>query len=130
MPFIILKKNYDNLKPLTNAADSKKRIFLKKCIKKLRVLKRFLSLRKSTEQFIIFSGKVYFYLTLPYNNHNNWYLGDSAQEYGVELPLHDSKLLVWCATSANRVFGPNVFDGTVSSTNYLKMLKSFFGPRF
>jgi hypothetical protein len=57
-------------------------------------------------------------------------LGDSTQEYDIEVPLHDSKLLVWCATSANRVFGSYVFDGTVSSTNYLKMLKSFFGPRF
>jgi hypothetical protein len=33
------------------------------------------------------------------------------------------------ATSANRVFGPYVFDGTVNCTNYLKMLKSFFWPK-
>jgi hypothetical protein len=57
MPFIILKKNYENLRPLTNADDSKNAFYLKKCIKKLIVFKRFLSLRKSTEQFIIFSGK-------------------------------------------------------------------------
>jgi hypothetical protein len=101
----------------------KNAFFLKKCIKKLRVLKRFLSLCKSTKQFIIFSGKAYFYLTLPYNKHNNWYLGESAQEYGIEVRLHDYTYLVWWATSANRVFGPNIFDGTVSSTNYLKMPK-------
>jgi hypothetical protein len=43
----------------------KNAFFLKKCIKKLRFLKRFLSLRKSTEQFMIFSDEAYFYLTLP-----------------------------------------------------------------
>jgi hypothetical protein len=30
MPFVILKKNYENLRPFTNADDSKKRIFLEK----------------------------------------------------------------------------------------------------
>jgi hypothetical protein len=36
MPFIILKKNYENIKPLNNADDSKNAFFLKKCITKLR----------------------------------------------------------------------------------------------
>jgi transposase len=89
----------------------------------------FLSLRKSTEQFMIFSDEAHFYLTLPNNKQNNRYWGDSAQEYGIEVPLHDKKLLVWCAISANRVFGPYIFDGTVNSTNYFKMLKSFFWPK-
>jgi hypothetical protein len=108
----------------------KNAIFLKKCIKKLRVFKRFLSLHKSTEQFMIFSDEAYFYLTLLINKQNNRFWGQSAQEYGIEMRQDDSKLLVWCATSANQVFGPYVFSGTVKSTNYLKKLKSFFGPRF
>jgi hypothetical protein len=45
------------------------------------------------------------------------------------VPLQNKKLLVWSAISANRVFGPFVFDGIVNSINYLKMLKSFFWPK-
>jgi hypothetical protein len=73
--------------------------FLKNCITKLRVLKWLLSLRKSTEQFVIFLGGPCIYLTLPNNKQNNWYWGDSAQEYDIKVPLH-YKLLVWYATSA------------------------------
>jgi meiotically up-regulated gene 157 (Mug157) protein len=84
----------------------------------------------STEQFMIYSDEVYFYLTLLINKQNNPYWGQSAQENGIEGPPHDNTFLVWCATSANRVFGLYVFGGTVKSTNYLKMLKYFVGPRF
>jgi hypothetical protein len=35
MPFIILKKNHENFKPLQNADDSKNAFFLKKCMTKL-----------------------------------------------------------------------------------------------
>jgi hypothetical protein len=74
---------------------------------------------------MIFSDEAYFYLTLHIDKQNNQYWGQSAQEYGIEVPLHDNTFLVWCATSANRVFGPYVFGDAVKSTNYLKMLKSF-----
>jgi hypothetical protein len=79
---------------------------------------------------MIVSDDAYFNLTLLINKQNNRYWGQSAQEYGIEVPLHDNTFLIWCATSANRVFGPYVFGSTVKSTNYLKMLKYFFGPRF
>jgi hypothetical protein len=78
---------------------------------------------------MIFSDEAYFYLTLPNNKQNNRYWDVSANGYGIEVPLHDKKLLVWCAISAKRVFGPYIFDGTVNSTNYLEMLKSFFWPK-
>ena len=37
--------------------------------------------------------------------------------------LYDQKSLVWCAISANRVFGPYYFEDTVNRYNYLEMLK-------
>ena len=40
-----------------------------------------------------------------------------------------TKILVWCAISANRVFGPYYFEDTVNQHNYLEMLKYFFWPK-
>ena len=78
---------------------------------------------------MIFSDEAYFYLTLPNNKQNNRYWSDSAQEYGIEKPLKDKKVLVWCAISSVRVFGPYFFESTVNSTNYLEMIRTFFIPR-
>lgn len=97
--------------------------------KRLAFAEWFLSLPKATEQYMIFSDEAYFYLTLPNNKQNNRYWGDSAQEYGVEVPLHDKKLLVWCAISATRTFGPYFFENTVNTANYLQMIQTFFIPR-
>jgi hypothetical protein len=45
---------------------------------------------------------------------------------GVENPIHDQKVLVWCAISANKVFGPFFFEESVNQQNYLTVLKDFF----
>jgi hypothetical protein len=97
--------------------------------KRLEFAQWFLKLRKSTEQFMIFSDEAYFYLTLPNNKQNNRYWDVSANGYGIEVPLHDKKVLVWCAISSTHVFGPYFFDTTVNSTNYLEMLRTYFIPR-
>ena len=89
----------------------------------------FISLPKLTEMFMFFSDEAYFYLRLPINKQNNRYWGDTDQLYTVEVPLHDEKVLVWCAISASKCIGPYFFDGSVNSTNYLHMLKTFFCPR-
>jgi hypothetical protein len=60
-------------------------IILKTKLRKIWVL----SIRQTTDK-----GKLSTDKKCPY-----W--GDSAQEYGIEVPLHDKKLLVWCATSAD-----------------------------
>ena len=86
----------------------------------------FISLPKLTEMFMFFSDEAYFYLRLPINKQNNRYWGDTDQLYTVEVPLHDEKVLVWCAISASKCIGPYFFDGSVNSTNYLHMLKTFF----
>ena len=48
----------------------------------------------------------------------------------IEKPLQDEKLLIWCAISVKRIFGPFYFNQTVNQHNYLDMLKSFFGLRY
>ncbi len=97
--------------------------------KRLSFAQWFLSLRKSTEQFMIFSDEAYFYLTLPNNKQNNRYWDVSSNGYGIEVPLNDQKVLVWCAISSTRTFGPYFFESTVNSTNYLEMIRTFFIPK-
>ena len=45
------------------------------------------------------------------------------------MPLHDQKVLVWCAISANRIFGPYFFEESVNKDNYLQMLQNIFWPK-
>ena len=97
--------------------------------KRLEFAQWFLKLRKSTEQFMIFSDEAYFYLTLPNNKQNNRYWDVTANGYGIEVPLHDKKVLVWCAISSTHVFGPYFFTSTVNRTNYLEMLRTYFIPK-
>ena len=78
---------------------------------------------------IIFSDEAYFYLTLPSNNQNNRQWSESNPCLGVETPLHDEKILVWCGISVNRVFGPYYFESTVNQHNYLEMLQKYFWPK-
>lgn len=89
----------------------------------------FLSLSPYSRQFFFVSDEAYFYLTVPLNNQNNRVWSDSQPCVGAEFPLHDKKILVWCAISADRVFGPFYFESTVNQTNYLEMLKTFFWPK-
>ena len=78
---------------------------------------------------MICSDEAYFYLTLPINNQNNRIWSESQPCVDVETPLHDQKILVWCAISAKRVFGPFYFEDTVDQHNYLDMMKKFFWPK-
>ena len=84
----------------------------------------------NTEDYLICSDEAYFYLTLPMNSQNNQRIWSESQPcVGVETPLHDKKILVWCAISVNRIFGPYYFEDTVNQHNYLEMLKNFFWPK-
>lgn len=89
----------------------------------------FLKLPPSAKMYMFCSDEAYFYLTLSLNNQNNRLWSQSQPMQGVEYPLHDQKILVWCAISANRVFGPYYFEETVNKENYLEMLKEFFWPK-
>ena len=88
--------------------------------------KWFLSLRSEAKFFFICSDEAYFYLTMPINKQNNRIWADSQPAIGIETPLHDQKVLVWCAISANRVSGPYFFSENVNQHNYLEMLRNFF----
>lgn len=89
----------------------------------------FLKKPQKTKDYLICSDEAYFSLTLPLNHQNNRIWSESQPCVGVEVPLHDQKILVWCAISANRVFGPYYFEDTVDQHNYLEMLKKDFWPK-
>ena len=78
---------------------------------------------------MIFNDKAYFYLTLPPNNQNNRQWAESNVCYGLETTLHDQNILVWCAISANRVYGSYYYEDNVNQNNYLNMLKTIFWPK-
>lgn len=89
----------------------------------------FLSLHSATKFSLICSDEAYFYLTLPINKQNcrNW-LQERPID-GIEVPLNDEKVLVWCALSSEGIIGPYFFEETVNQHNYLKMLQSYFWRR-
>ena len=59
---------------------------------------------KNAKFILICAEEAYFYLTLPLNEQNNRIWSDSRPLEGTTVPLHDQKVFVWCAISAN--FGP------------------------
>ena len=63
----------------------------------------------NSRQFYFFSDEAYFYLILPLNHQNNRVWSDSQPCVGIEYPLHDQKILVWCAISAAKIYGPYFF---------------------
>jgi len=89
----------------------------------------YLSRPADTPKYIICSDEAYFYLTESTNKQNNRMWCESRPDNRIEAPLHDSKIHVWCAISANRIFGPYYFEETVNKERYLKMLQDFFWPK-
>jgi hypothetical protein len=89
----------------------------------------FLQLAPVTKNFLICSDEAYFYLTLPANKQNNrtWAIEQPIE--GIEVPLNDEKISVWCAISAEKIYGPYFFETFVNQHNYLDMLKNFFWPK-
>ena len=97
--------------------------------KRLVFARWFLKQPVKNRPFFFFTDEAYFYLTLPLNHQNNRVWSDSQPCVGIETPLHDKKILVWCAISAERVFGPYYFEESVNQHNYLEMLKNYFWPK-
>ena len=60
------------------------------------------------------------------NKQNNRIWASEKPEGGIERPLHDQKVLVFCAISAVKVYGPYFFSESVNQHNYLTMLKDWF----
>ena len=78
---------------------------------------------------LICSDEAYFCLTPTINKQNNRFWLKSKPTEGVEHPLYDEKVLVWCAMSSKRIYGPYFFNPTVTEESYLRMLKIFFGQK-
>jgi hypothetical protein len=96
--------------------------------KRIKFAEWFLSIEGIEKKFIA-SDEAYFHLNGAVNNHNCRIWSDSDPICVIEQPLKPPKVLVWCAVSANRVYGPFFFDSTVNNENYLDMLKSYFWPK-
>ena len=82
--------------------------------------------RASILDWFIFSDEAYFYLHGGHNIQNNRIWAEFQPNELVEQPLNDEKVMVWCAFSANCVYGPYFFSEYVNWRNYLEMSKNFF----
>jgi len=89
----------------------------------------FRALPKMTSMRLICSDEAYFYLTQPDNKQNNRLWLKTRPTEGIERPLYDEKVLVWCAMSSQRIYGPYFFESTVDQDSFSRMLKSFFWPK-
>ena len=86
-------------------------------------------LPKDAQLWLIASDEAYFYLTEAINKQNNrLWLTERPGDW-IEKPLHDAKVLVWCAITSRKVYGPYFFEESVNQHNYLHMLKTFFWPK-
>ena len=75
------------------------------------------------------SDEAYFYLTIPVNRQNSRYWSKEKPLEVIERPLQDKKVLVWCAMTSTKIYGPYFFDESVNQHNYLHMLQNFFWPK-
>ncbi len=85
----------------------------------------FLKLPNNAKFFFICSDEAYFTLTQPINRQNNRIWSETAPFEGIEVPLNDEKVLVWCTFSSGGIYGPYFFETTVKKENYLEMLQTF-----
>ena len=72
----------------------------------------FLSLAPDAKFRLICSDD--FYLTLPVNKQNQRIWSKLQPNEGMEIPLHDEKILVWCAISAAKIYGVYFFEESVN----------------
>jgi hypothetical protein len=84
----------------------------------------------NVETSLICSDEAYFYLHGGHNIQNDRSWAENQPNEIVERPLHDDKVLVWAAFSANHLYGPYFFEETVGWRNYLDMLIYYFWPMY
>ncbi len=76
-------------------------------------------LDSDSHNWLIATDEACFYLTESINKKNNrLWLTERPQDW-IENPLQDSKVLVWCAISCRKVYGPYFFDATANQLYYL-----------
>jgi hypothetical protein len=82
-------------------------------------------LRNAAEWFIV-SDESNFYLSKTANKQNNRLWLETRPKSGIERPLYDQKVLVWCVMSSQKIYGPYFFESTVNQNNYHNVLVRFF----
>ena len=93
--------------------------------KRIRFANWCLSLPDNDTNFIIFSDEAWFTLTETINQQNNRFWLESKPIDAIEMPLHAEKVMVWCAISVNRIFGPFFFEESIDQHIYLATVKNF-----
>jgi len=80
-------------------------------------------------KLIFFSDEAIFHLS-GYVHKNSYRIWDYEKpKETLEYERNSQKINVWCAMSSDCIIGPYFFDEeTVTSKNYLKMLKEYFHP--
>lgn len=96
---------------------------------RLKFAKRFLDLPINTFKTIICCDEAIFTLNQVINKQNDRIWLPTRPTAGIDKDLFPKSVMVWCAISANRVFGPYYFEKTVNHVNYLEMLENFFWPK-
>ena len=78
--------------------------------KRVEFARWYLSRPSDTPKYFICSDsdEAYFYLTESINKQNNRMWCESRPTNWIEIPLHDEKIHVWCAISANRILGHSI----------------------
>ena len=76
---------------------------------------------------LIFSDEAWFHLSGHVSSQNHRYWSTENPRLIHEVPLHDQKIGVWCAVTAERIIGPIFFDDTINSDRYRRnILEPFF----
>jgi hypothetical protein len=78
-----------------------------------------------TLEHIWFNDEAYIHLTGDINRQNVLFWGTQHPHQIHESTLHDQKVLVWCAVSAQSLIGPLMSEHYVTGENYAMMLDSF-----
>lgn len=79
---------------------------------------------------IIFSDEAHFWLGGYVNRQNYRIWGTQKPELLRTKPLHPEKLTVWCALTADRIYGPYFIDSSITSDVYNEFLREKFLPDF
>lgn len=87
------------------------------------------SKRINLTRMLICSDEAIFFLHGGHNIQNDRIWAQFQPNEIAEKPLNDDKVMVWCAFSGFRVYGPYFFEENVNSINYLDMLKNYFWPK-
>ena len=82
-------------------------------------------LHNDSHKWLFATDEAYFSLTDLINKQNNRLWLTERPEDWIERPLHDAKVLVWCAISSRKIYGPFFFETTVNQHNYTNMFNFF-----